>query len=389
MAMLPAHVRQISLAKGVQASVATLRQRITFRPLVYGYSNARVRAMHAAFVGKELLREMLAARSVNEGIELLERTAYKEDIVPLSLKYKGEELVELALAANFAKFAQKLKKSTPKPGKKAVEAMLSRWDVRNIKTVMLGRKLGKKFEDISALLVPAGSLAPDELAQMAGAKDGLELFSCIRGSSFGRRMFEAPIPNAPALSGMRKAMLSQDEKTTELISTLLDGYYFHLTKDAVVPSDFDSMAVRRMLASEADGKNLSTVLRLRNSGAGAQAVRGMLVPGGFVKVQEFASMLDGGQFDARLAHVAGVLGIRKEIADYQAAKSISALEMALEKKAALESLHAMRRLQMGLGTIVGALLLKEQEISNIRKIIRGKALGLPHERIEQMLVIVE
>jgi vacuolar-type H+-ATPase subunit C/Vma6 len=54
----------------------------------------------------------------------------------------------------------------------------------------------------------------------------------------------------------------------------------------------------------------------------------------------------------------------------------------------LRSIRILRSSQMSIGVLVGALLLKEQEMGNIRKIIRGKTLRLPPEEIEKMLVRV-
>ena len=55
---------------------------------------------------------------------------------------------------------------------------------------------------------------------------------------------------------------------------------------------------------------------------------------------------------------------------------------------ARRSLKALRTSIMSIGAIVGFLFLKEGEMSNIQKIVRGKALGLPAEKVSQMLVFV-
>jgi vacuolar-type H+-ATPase subunit C/Vma6 len=71
---------------------------------------------------------------------------------------------------------------------------------------------------------------------------------------------------------------------------------------------------------------------------------------------------------------------------YKSDGQLSHFEVAFEKYLAEKSLHALRRSTMSIGAIIGFLLLKEEEASNIRKIVRGKALGLPPERISEMLV---
>lgn len=382
------------MAGKATAYVATLgakvQGKLTFKPLVYGYSNARVRAMQAAYVSDAMLREMLTVGSVDEIVELLERTTYKEDLIQLSLKFRGEELVELALSANFARFAQKLRKSTPSQGKKPLEALLSRWDVRNLKTVILGKKLGKKFDEVSPLLVAAGTLDKAGLQRMLEAKDGYEFYGILRASAFGRAMLDTPIGSIPGLQRIRRLMMMGESQTIEGLDKLLDGYYFYLTSQAVVPTDADSAAVAKMLSAEADAKNLSTVLRLRTAGGnGTENLRGRIVPGGAITAREWEALYLGEDYDSRLLHISKALGMHADLVELAKKGSISNIEIALEQKSAHESLRAMRRMQMSLGAIVGAIVLKEQEMSNIRKIVRGKALGLPKERITQMLVVAE
>ena len=74
--------------------------------------------------------------------------------------------------------------------------------------------------------------------------------------------------------------------------------------------------------------------------------------------------------------------------EYRKNASLSAFEIAMATANAKEGLATFQRAGMGLGAIVGGLLLKENEMNNIRKIVRAKALGLPGEEIVKMMVSV-
>ena len=73
---------------------------------------------------------------------------------------------------------------------------------------------------------------------------------------------------------------------------------------------------------------------------------------------------------------------------YAADKQLSHFEVVFEKSIARRSLKAMYRSVMSIGALVGMLFLKEEEMHNIQKIVRGKALGLPSEKVSGMLVLV-
>ena len=61
--------------------------------LKYGYSNARVKGMKGLLFKRDFLDELIKVGSVDSMIELLQRTHYKEELVALSVRYSGSELV--------------------------------------------------------------------------------------------------------------------------------------------------------------------------------------------------------------------------------------------------------------------------------------------------------
>ena len=73
---------------------------------------------------------------------------------------------------------------------------------------------------------------------------------------------------------------------------------------------------------------------------------------------------------------------------YRQDGQLSHFEVVFERSLARKSLHALRRSMMSIGTIVGFLFLKEEEMRNIQKIVRGKELGMPPEKIAEMLIFV-
>ncbi|MCX6769110.1 MAG: V-type ATPase subunit [Candidatus Micrarchaeota archaeon] len=73
---------------------------------------------------------------------------------------------------------------------------------------------------------------------------------------------------------------------------------------------------------------------------------------------------------------------------YASDRQLSHFEVVFERSLARRSLKAMYRSVMSIGALVGMIFLKEEEMHNIQKIVRGKALGLPQEKVSGMLILV-
>ena len=164
---------------------AAIRSRLTFRPLVYGYSNARVRAMRTLLLTRRQTEDLLKVRTNAAVAEYLMRSPYRDDFANMPPKITDEERVELAISRNFARTSQKLLRITPQQSRQTLRAFLGRYDVHNLKAVLLAKKLGRNREETQQLLLPAGSLSSGELSQMLLAKSPEELYESIRATEFG------------------------------------------------------------------------------------------------------------------------------------------------------------------------------------------------------------
>lgn len=372
--------------------------------LVYGYANARVHAMVSFFLTSEQLRELAAARTVDVIIEMLERTSYKDDLVALSLRFRHEELVELALGREFAHFASKLLRITPPASRPTIAALLARWDAHNLKTIILARKQGKKFDDIAPYLVLAGTLREEDLRGLLQAGGSEPFYALLRATAFGAD-FLTRSPARPSLAQIKKMFMAIDDPQAaiEPMLGLLDVFAFQLADESIAGGEKDAEVVRLLLRREADAKNLSTVLRLARASAYGGATGGDATAAGSLSAQVRRFIVPGGSMGVNawvaLAALGGVESIAEAASrkiratasamdDYRQSKSVSSIETALAAANARAGLKTFHRAGVSLGVIVGALLLKEQEMHNIRKIVRGKAQGLSEDEIRKMLVTV-
>ena len=371
---------------------------LKFKPLVYGYSNARVRAMRPHLLTRRQAEDLLKVQTTAAVIEYLSRTTYKNDFSGLPAKATDEERVELAVSKNFARTAQKLLRITPKKDRPTLLAFLTRYDIHNIKTILLSRKLGKPREETEALLVPAGSISQKELSSLLSAKGAEEFYALLRGTDFGSKfLVSASVKGIP--KEQMKALFQNpgsEASKLDIFISALDFHYYETASYVVSSSkENDAQAILGLLRSEADAKNIMTALRLKRTGADKKTTNAHMVGGGSISRALLEKIAGAKDLHEAVSHSSaffqsqtGKDEIAKAEERYRQDGQLSHFEVVFEKSIARRGLHALRRSIMSIGALVGFLFLKEEEMKNIHKIVRGKSLGLTPDRISEMLVLV-
>ncbi|MEM3399867.1 MAG: V-type ATPase subunit [Candidatus Micrarchaeia archaeon] len=334
-------------------------------PLTYGYSNARVKAMKSALLGRSTIDEMLFL-DIRGIIGILEHTTYREDIVGLSMDYSGAELVELAMGKNFARTCRKVLEITPDKGKPTIKAFLERWDIHNLKLILLS-KIVRGGAGIEVFLMPAGGLS-EQLLHTLMEKESIEdVIYGLKGTKY-RDILE-PL---------------WEEEGKRNIAVLLNGldrhYYGNFTKA------FREGGYERLVSSEVDAKNIMTVMRCKKAGLDEETMRGFIVDGGTFTGYEIAQMIEAKNIEEVVGKVRHRYDLTDALQDFRKDGMLSHFEIALERRLSMLGIKMLRLSVLSLGAIIGFLYLKEQEVANIRKIVRAKQYGIPREKLESMIV---
>lgn len=366
------------------------------KALTYGYANARVRSMRPALLSRRQAEDLLKVNTSAAAIDYLSRTNYRNDFAGLPAKATDEERVELALGRNFSRTARKLLEITPKHNRRVLSAFLNRYDIHNMKTIMLGRKLGKGREETQALIVPAGTMSAREIASLVNAKGADDFHAALRGTAFGAKFLTSASMKHISQEQLRALFQNPAESAKlDVFLSALDFYYYEMASAIALGEGKDAQAIAKLLRSEADAKNIMMVLRLKKQGAERKAIAGLMVDGGKLSratLEKLASAKDAHEV---VSLSSGFFISQTGRDEFAAAEQrfgqdgmLSHFEVVFERSIARRSLHALRRSMMSVGAIVGFLLLKEEEMRNIQKIVRGKALRLPPDKVAEMLVLV-
>lgn len=348
-----------------------------YRPSKYGYSNARVSSMKSLLLKKELLQELARVRSIDAVVGMLERTPYKEELVKASIKHHGSELVEVAAARHFASVAQKLVRIAPKEDRKAVDVLLTKWDVVNTKILLNARLTGKTYQDVAPFLMPLESLDEAEAKGLFEGK-GTALFMRFVKTRLGKGLMESGMVSNTELE---KLFMNFGNAEIMKLELLLDTFYYSLYQKSGMFLTREMAPIAKTFATEIDLKNATTIIRLKRHGVGEKKSIGrFLIKGGSKPLRSFSGMMEAKDEKDTLKAAAQLFGLKTAPSD------VVELEMTFEKILGAAKVRAFYRTTLSLGTLLGFLLLKEEEVKNIRKIATAKEFGTPDKKIEEMLV---
>jgi len=352
--------------------------------LKYGYSNARVKGMKGLLFKQDFLDELIKVGSVDSMIELLQRTHYKEELVALSVRYGGSELVELAVGANVRNVVRKIRKITPKSDLPIMDALLKRWDLLNLKMIVTARRAGYTFDAVKPYLISVGSLSEADLEHIASA-DEKNVFEVIKRTELGKELLSQSnaMFNREMWSAFRKALV--DMNSFVQLQTMFDAY-IHIFIDKNLSSPKKPVQeIRRIFKKEVDVRNVAILWRLKARGVDKSKMRDYLIRGGSLPETTISAIIDAKDIQA----IVPIL--RPKLPAFELSSedpTLVELEIALEKAIAAEKVRMFHRSILSIGTLLGFVLLKEEELNNLRKISKGKEFGIPESELKAMLVVV-
>jgi V/A-type H+/Na+-transporting ATPase subunit C len=359
--------------------------KIESRSLKYGYSNARVKAMKGFLLKGSFLDELIRVGSIEAMVEILQKTGYKADLAGASVSYGGSALVETAASSNFSRTVKKLIRITPKSDRKALEALLIRWDLLNLKTMMHAKRIKKSYEDVKPYLFDIGGLCEDDFKRIMKADEG-NLMKELRRTDIGQKMLAI---GTGQLSHQMKEKFTNALRSLDTfmqMEAIIDAYIY-LFMDQVLSEvgGRDVSDIRQILRKEIDAKNIMIIERLKKHGMPREKIMGSLIRGGTMSDAMLDRFIDAKDLQAVIMlakpkfHGLELRAERTGLAD---------LEIAFEKSVTEQKVHAFHRAILSVGVVIGFLLLKEEELNNLRKIAKGKEFNLPEAEVRAMLVVV-
>ncbi len=352
----------------------------------YAYFNARVRAMQSRLLGREQYDALLAQDTTGGIMENLKNSPYAEALERVvdapGTGSRPDPTIRLdeALRRDLTRTLSKLRHLVSNRVRELLDTLLLRWDTYNVKTVVRGKRAAAPIEDVLGAMVPVGVLDEIALAELSRAPT-------LGAVADTLATWRIPLAR-PLRQGLKRLGESESLQATEYE---LDRFVFAHAFTVATDGDDNDAVVRRYVHLMADRTNLSTALRFlaeRSPLSPLEAARHFIDAGGrFTRshydtlvgardLRHGLSLLTNGPF----AWLPGRAAAAERL-------SLPLIERRLDHWMIRQARGLARPEPLGIGLAILYIEQKINEVRNLRMIVRGKALGMGAEAIEEWLII--
>ncbi len=348
---------------------------------VYAYANARAKALQSDLIPPSKLEALTAMKDFDEIAHELSLTIYKDDLANLSVKYSGADLIEEAIHRNLVRALRTVISLTPDDSKDVISLILGRWDIRNINLIIASKALGYTFGSQSDVFLysshdfPLGPIAGEltyyDLKNLIDMKDLAAVVQWV-GSRLGTDL--EPYLEKYRADGDFGPLLLQIELT-----------YLRRLVTSMHGRSGSDMRVLAALKSKIDEKNIVAILKAKQRNVNAQEVPKFTVEGGNIGRQALADLFRANTVEEMVENLKPYYDLTEALNEYRN-KGLVALENLLTKKITQKTITSLRVAPPSLSSIVAYIMLKETEVENLTKIIRGKENGVSEADIKASLV---
>ena len=347
----------------------------TRRSVGYIFCNATISAWEARLLSEARLMELAEAQGMVNIFSALEDTEYRPRLAEAT---KGDKvdliLVERALRESLNARYRELIKMVPEERKGTILRVLQRVDLWNLKTLitMIHNKVPK--EQRLQELIPSPTMPPERLEMLASAEDLNGLLEFLRGSE----QFEVI---STAFGDYEKRGL------IALLSALDKHYYTSLWKDVQAKRAQRSI-LEVMIGYEIDSVNIKLILRLKREGAPPDEIDKYIVrPSHELTDAMLKAMITAEDIRSAIQMIYNTTHgkVLAEALPQIEEKGIPAAERALDE-AYLKLCKWFGLTQFfGIAPVISFIHIKENEMRNLRAIIRLKADGVEAPKIKERI----
>ena len=337
--------------------------------------------MKSHVLSRAFLDELIAAPDISQFIQRLMDTEYAPDLDQTLIRGRDAAAVDEALKNNMVRTYQKVLGFLNEEASYILTTLLGRWDVFNLKTIVRGKQMHLMVGQIEEGLLAAGQLSSVDLTALAASEDIRHLVDIA--STWG-------LPFAHALrEGYSQFATSGDLARLELA---LDRYYADWARERLTKSRANITTARKILGIQVDTMNLVTVLRFQKADTESFKPEEYFLEGGqsihLPLYMELAQLSDVDQVLDRLRGTPYGKLLDDVAVKFIEENSISVFERALEDYLMRKAISSGIGDPLGLGIIVSYLWGKQNEITSLRIVVKGIAVGMPLDRTMKELILV-
>ena len=358
----------------------------------FDYGNARLHAMKARLLSRRTLEGLAETRSVPGLITALTNTAYREAVeaaLARSLEEPaGLECLAEALRNDLVATVGKARVFFRDKAGELAALVLRRYDLHNVKAVLRGLAQHVPANEILASTLPIGDLRPADLAELARSAN-------FRGAVDLLTTWAVPL-SRPLLE--LRARRRGDGADVPEMELTLDRWHLQTARRAAREAGDEGKTYLEALRLEADAANIVTALRLVGVPEAATTLRAhfgtgettvLFIGPGHIPLGLLAEAARQPSVTQAVNALAGTLygaTLQGAMEKYATANRLSVFERALMRQQLQQAVGFFAADPLGIGVLLGYVVLKTNEVANLRAIAQGLMLGEKSDRIRAELM---
>jgi V/A-type H+-transporting ATPase subunit C len=369
---MEAFIALLVVALAVIALIAVIS---TIRPVLemypYTYPNARVRARKGRLLKDKQYIEILESQNLEEVKNYLRG-------IPEYAKYIDEYPLEKALDTQLAETYNLIATIAPDNSKEVFRFLLKKWDIRNIKSIIVAKEAGLNIDETMNLVVPYGELS-DRLNTLIDAESIEEIINGLEGTEYAS-ILEDALP------------MYKESGVLLPIEAALDKYLLqNLLRTAATPEDDNTSYLHEYVGNMVDISNIKIILRAKVDGLKFEDIEPYMISDGYqLREWKLKDLMEAEDVSGVINGLEGTDYaplLSDSLSTYSETGSIAAFEKDLDNHINEIAKRISLKNQFGLGPMIGFLNKKEKEIKNLKTIVRGKReQDLSASVIKEMLV---
>lgn len=346
----------------------------------YGYVNSRVRGMRSYLLKREFFVRLVEAETFEATHSLLEQTIYRREINEAVLMNPERPDFDQALSLNLIAALRKILDATGGEPHRLCTILLSHYDVENIKAVLRAKRGNATPSEALALMVPVGQIKMEMLEAMAKEREIRDAINVMvnAGLKYGRVLAEA------------YSDYIKKDRDLAVLELALDKFHYADAISQLKGKDENVEMVREMTIAQVDMRNVSTLVRTRGLRLDDEELENLRIAGGTLNRDQFADLHNLGDLvqivgeypDPRMRKV-----LETALAEYQEVDLV-AFDKELEREITRRGAAMANVNVLGIGVIIGFIYMKQNEIINLRIVLRGKGMDRPQADIKKDLFFV-
>lgn len=356
------------------------------------YHHARLRALHGRRFDRAAYERLLALPDLPAIVTFLRDSRYGGAIARAAPAFPGSpvaqegadlERVEEALRRHLSETLRGLIRLSAAEPWPPVERLLGYWEIQNLKTIVRGRVAGLPSEEILSALTPTGlhdEAALAELSRQPSLQALADLLVTWRD------------PYAVWLSDALKGY--REPGDLFLVEIALDRSYFAAVLPPRRPSrisggEEDPLTLFFSLLVEKT--NWMTALKGVEGGIGPDELARYFIPGGGDSQSDLLQIAASRTLNEAVDRIRKSFDLSERLFEEggETIPLLSRIERAADRRLLRAMRRSMRTDPLGAGCVLTVLLDQIREMTNLRMILRGRAMSIPEEAWRPLLILEE